>query len=72
MTNRRKALWAVAAIITLLVLAAISIPNLSRSRNVADMASFTSLSAEHQGVEQQDKLASFAQLAPPQPAPRPR
>jgi len=64
MSNRRKALWAVAAIITLLVLAAISIPNLSRSRNVADMASFTSLSAGHQGVEQQDKLASFAQLAP--------
>jgi hypothetical protein len=32
MTNRGKALWAVAAVITLLVVAAINIPNLLRSR----------------------------------------
>jgi hypothetical protein len=50
MTNRRKALWAVAAVITLLVVAAISMPNfLLRSRTAAKRGSVTtSLEAEQQ------------------------
>ena len=42
MTNRRKALWAVAAVMTLLVVTAISIPNLLRSRKVDQSVSFSS------------------------------
>ena len=62
MTNRRKALWAVAAVITLLVVAAISIPNLLRSRTAARRVSFvTGLGAEQQGIVERD----YAQLAAP-------
>jgi hypothetical protein len=70
MTNRRKALWAVAAVITLLVVVAISIPNLLRSRTAAKRVSFvTRLGAEQQeaggGGGGGDKIALYAQLAAP-------
>ena len=66
MTNRRKALCAVAAVITLLMVAAISI---LRSRQVAQSVSFsTGLGAEQQGAGGGgggDKIALYAQLAAP-------
>jgi len=69
MNNRRKALWAVAAAITLLVVAAISIPNLLRSRTAAKRDSFiTGLAAEQQeagGGGGKDKIALYAQLVAP-------
>jgi len=69
MTNRGKALWAVATVITLLVVAAINIPNLLRSRTAAKRVSFiTGLGAEQQGAGGgggRDKIALYAQLAAP-------
>jgi hypothetical protein len=66
MTNRRKALWAVAVVITLLVVSAISIPNLLRSRTAAKRASFvTGLGAGQQGAGERDKTVLYAELAAP-------
>jgi hypothetical protein len=58
MTNRRMALWAVAAVITLLVVAEISIPKLTlTSRKVVNPVSYTGgLVAEQQGLRIETKL----------------
>jgi hypothetical protein len=69
MTNRRKALWVVAAVMTLLVVTAISIPNLLRSRKVDQSVSFSTGRATEQqeagGGGGGHKIAVYAQLVAP-------
>src|ERR1043166_9761959 len=68
MTNRRKALWAVAAVMTLLVVTAISIPNLLRSRVDQSVSFSTGRTTEQQGAGGGGgghKIAVYAQLVAP-------
>lgn len=68
MTSRRKALWAAVVVITLVVVAAISIPNLLRSRKAVSFSAATGLAAEQQeagGGGGGGKIALYAQLAAP-------
>jgi len=67
MSNARKMLWAVAALLLLAFLAAVSIPNLLRSRIAADEAALVSKSRSIQVAEQPDtqqgQFALHAQVA---------
>jgi hypothetical protein len=63
-SNRLKALWAVAAVITLLV-AVISIPNLVRSRTAANNFSLAAEPQEDREGGGKDRIALYAQLIAP-------
>ncbi|HEU5402467.1 MAG TPA: DUF4349 domain-containing protein [Terriglobales bacterium] len=65
--GQRVAFWTVIAILGLLFLAAIAIPNLLRSRYAADQASLIGKMRNPQLQEQKlDKLALFGQVAAPE------
>src|SRR5438270_11264872 len=64
MTNGRKALWAVAAIVTLLVVAGISIPNLFRSRTAVQSVSLITGPGTDQQRTGAGREAKITLLAP--------
>lgn len=68
MTLGRKALWAVCILLLILFFAAISIPNLLRSRMAANEASrYGRLRSARAELEQeQSKLGLYAQVSPPE------
>jgi len=69
MSNRQKVLWAVAAILVLLFVAAISTPNLLRSRSAANEATLIGRSRGAQMAELQDVKQVQVALYAPLPAP---
>ncbi|MFI5108932.1 MAG: DUF4349 domain-containing protein [Terriglobales bacterium] len=69
MSNRRKLLWAGAAILVLLFLVAISIPNLLRSRIAANEATLVGKSRSAQMPDHQDVMQLQAALYAPVPSP---
>jgi len=67
-TKRKTLVWALAGLLLLAFLAAISIPNLSRSRKAAYESGFLARSRSRQVVEEQDKQQVQLALVPPSTA----